>query len=509
MAGSPGISPVWCWLLAPAALAANFIASFQWFASAHTIAFWVACYFVFLACKRQGRGDRGEVTMAVVLSGTTLALHGLYQSLIGFDAMSIAGEAPAALHARVASGRAVATLGLPGALAGFLALSLPLTLCRALSADRSRGQRALALVATVAQAAGLAATRSAAGVASLAAAGALVLWWSSTAGRRVVARRLAVALLAAGLAVATLLLATRFSGGGASDEGAGPLALRAGNWKVAAMILADHPLLGAGAGCFGIVFPKYRAWEMNESRFAHNSYLQILAECGLPLGVAALTLAGLLIARLRRLALRPDCGDERFLAISCVAFLLHNLVDFTFFLPTVGFAFVALAGIAVGRTEQEDGPPKHATSLGRTVGAFVLAAFAILVTRADQARELARAVVTEPAIGRVEAVRAVNANPWDPEARSLLSHVLFETGLSDQNIEVLREAEAQAQRAADLDPMTPHHWHQLGRVRLALRDPLGAFIALQRATELYPIKIEYRDDRDRVGTALAREKERR
>ena len=102
----------------------------------------------------------------------------------------------------------------------------------------------------------------------------------------------------------------------------------------------------------------------------------------------------------------------------------------------------------------------------------------------------------------------MNANPWDPEARSLLSHVLLETGLNDQNIEVLREAETQAQRAVDLDPMTPHHWHHLGRVRLARRDPLGAFIALQRATELYPIKIEYRDDRDRVGAALARDKER-
>jgi cytochrome c-type biogenesis protein CcmH/NrfG len=61
----------------------------------------------------------------------------------------------------------------------------------------------------------------------------------------------------------------------------------------------------------------------------------------------------------------------------------------------------------------------------------------------------------------------------------------------------------------ELDPHTPHHWHHLGRVRLARKDPLGALVAFTRAAQLYPIKIEYRQDRDAVAATLAGSKESR
>lgn len=483
-------------------MGASFIASAQWFASARAIAAWVAYALVFLACRRLRGRDTGAVTLAVVAGGTILALHGLYQTLIGFDAMPVTGDEPSALAARLASGRAVAGLGLPAALAGFLGLSLPLTL-GFLTGQRSRGRRALAVAAAVTQAAGLAATRSAAGVVSLAAAGAVVLWWSASAERRPAARRLAFVTLVAGLTVATLFLATRLHGRASADEGAGPLALRAGNWKVAALILADHPTLGAGPGCYGIVFPRYRTWEMNESRFAHNSYLQVFAECGLPLGVTTLVLAGLLVARLKRLAGGEAAAGGVFLAISCLAFLIHNVADFTFFLPTVGFAFFALAGIAMRGDAPAGVAPRRSASFSRIACALALAAFAILATRADRALQTARAAVPGP-VAETEARRAVAANAWDPEARSLLSNVLLEKGLAERDPGMLRASADEAQRAVELDPMTPHHWHDLGRVRLALQDPLGAYIAMQRAVELYPIRLEYRDDRDRVAAALRR-----
>ena len=120
--------------------------------------------------------------------------------------------------------------------------------------------------------------------------------------------------------------------------------------------------------------------------------------------------------------------------------------------------------------------------------------------------QIARTLALQPTDSALqEAGRAVAANIWNPEARSLLSHLLLDRGLDGPDPELLREAEFHAQRAVELDPMTPHHWQHLARVRFARHDPLGAFIALQRATELYPIKIEYRNDRDRVGAALARQ----
>ena len=59
------------------------------------------------------------------------------------------------------------------------------------------------------------------------------------------------------------------------------MAYRAGNWSAAASMIRDHPLFGTGLGTFGTVFPSYRREGMNETRYAHCSWLQLPAELGL------------------------------------------------------------------------------------------------------------------------------------------------------------------------------------------------------------------------------------
>ncbi|HEY3175620.1 MAG TPA: O-antigen ligase family protein [Candidatus Polarisedimenticolia bacterium] len=511
--GSSTAERPWLWTIALAAVAANVVSSLQPLASARTAALWCAYAFLFLFCRGLLARDAGKdawppggiIAAAVITAGTGLAAHGLYQCLFGFDRLALlAGpEASEALRARIASGRAMATLGLPGALAGFLALSIPLTFGWA-SRPGGRGpERALAWLLAGIQAAGLVATRSAAGILCVTLAGGLAAWWNLREDRRGTARAVAVVLIAAGLAGAAGLMALRWSARTSSDEGQGPFALRLGNWNVALAIFAEHPVLGAGVGCYGIAFPRHRTWEMNESRFAHNSYLQILAEGGMVPGAAAAILAGALALRLRRFAAARDDWMAPFLSAACLSFLLHNLADFTFYLPTVGFAFFGLASLACGPATPRaagSGVPK----LLVTGAALGLAAFALMVTRADIMKEAAlRAVRADPSLAANLASDAVERNPFDPDSRSILSHLLLQRGMGPDGQRDLAEAEAQAVDAVDLDPQTPHHWHHLGQVRLARRDPLGAYIALTRAAQLYPIKIEYRRDRDAVAGALS------
>ncbi|MGE5307976.1 MAG: O-antigen ligase family protein [Deltaproteobacteria bacterium] len=106
---------------------------------------------------------------------------------------------------------------------------------------------------------------------------------------------------------------------------------RLGYWKETLSVVAAHPVTGTGTGVF----------DLASSRYAHNSFLQVWAETG-TVGLAAL-------AALLFLTLSSNSGGDqdkrRWLLVSLAAFLLHNLVDFTFFLPEIGLLFWLLLGL--------------------------------------------------------------------------------------------------------------------------------------------------------------------
>ncbi len=484
-----------------AALAINVGASIQRLRSLETAGLLLAYLFIFLFCSNL-RDGRGLVAGSVVLSGTLLGGLGLYQSLSGLErlAASAGPDLPEAFRARIASGRALGTFGLPGALGGFLAISIPVSAWWTFRTPGGGARRAIGLAALAIQLGGLLATRSAAATLALAAALAVVVWPRTRGGgpRR---RLAAVAVVLAGVVVAGLLLAARMSAPGSESEGAGPIALRAGNMTVAAVILARHPLFGAGLGCYGIAFPAHRTEGMNESRFAHNSYIQLLSEGGLLLGVLVLVAAAACAVTVIHRA--AEDGSAPYLAMACLAFLIHNMLDFTFYLPSVGMVFFCIAGLACGFSRARGSEPITLRSV-RIVSALLLAGLALASARSDLALEKARLLVLG---GRSDeslaaAREATAANPIDPDAWSFTSHLLLDRSAAGDP-DALADAEDMALKASRLDPFTPHHWHHLGRVRLARGDPQGAYLALSRAADLYPMKIEYRRDRDSVAAALS------
>ena len=497
-------------MLAAAGGAIHVALSSQPLESVRVLAGFAACGMAFLYCARTGAGSGRGVQAGIILAGTLMALHGVWQAAGGFESMAGASAEPLpeALRARLAAGRAVAGLGLPGALAGFLILSLPLTwgwLRRAAANSRRSPWTALAAVALVAQAAGLAATRSAAAMAALGLSIALVMWRRAPAGRR----RLVVWPIVVALPASLALLIWRMS----SDPLANPFVLRAGNWKAALAILADHPIFGAGLGCFGVVFPAYRDWTMNESRHAHSVWLELAAEAGLPAAVAAMALAVWFLWRIT--GRDSERRVSASVAVACTSFLAHNTVDFTLYLPGVALAFFCLAGTACGRRDASEGatswtpvglpsgtPVKLPSGTPRRLAAAALAALVLLVAHGDVRRRSALDLaLSGQAQEAMEAARgAVNANPFDPASHALLSRLMVESG-------DLENAERHAVRAVELDEQTPGHWHHLGRLRLARSDPHGAYIALYRAAQLYPTQLEYRADRDAVAALLERSRE--
>lgn len=114
------------------------------------------------------------------------------------------------------------------------------------------------------------------------------------------------------------------------------ISMRADYWRQTIQIMRKHPLTGIGIGNFNLP----------DSRYAHNLYLQLWAECGI-LGIIAflwLVIAGF-IEGLKGYKTQDNGMPLLLLLISIVIFLAHNLVDFTFFLPETSTSWWIILGM--------------------------------------------------------------------------------------------------------------------------------------------------------------------
>jgi O-antigen ligase len=136
-----------------------------------------------------------------------------------------------------------------------------------------------------------------------------------------------------------------------SSTGAASTDTRLFLWKKTPLLISEFPIFGTGLGGFESTFLKYQAID-NELRveFAHNDYLQYMAELGLVgFAILAAIVAGI-TAHVARGILRLDEGDQRFLLTGCagalVAILLHSFVDFNTYIPANTMIFTWIAAVA-------------------------------------------------------------------------------------------------------------------------------------------------------------------
>ena len=120
-------------------------------------------------------------------------------------------------------------------------------------------------------------------------------------------------------------------------------------WQETKPLIADYPLLGCGLGAYESCFQPYKAVAPGfTADYAHDDYLQVMAEFGLP--AFGLLLAVTVMAY--GTALRRTASDHpsRYFAVACVAsltaILLHSFVDFNLYIPANGMLAVWVAGLA-------------------------------------------------------------------------------------------------------------------------------------------------------------------
>ncbi len=108
-------------------------------------------------------------------------------------------------------------------------------------------------------------------------------------------------------------------------------------WKETFKIIKSSPLIGVGLGNFCI----------SRSHYAHNSYLQIWAEMGLFAVICWLWLVFLSISKgIKNLKTSVNHSFMPAGIISAsIIFLIHNLIDFSFFLPEVSLIWWLILGL--------------------------------------------------------------------------------------------------------------------------------------------------------------------
>ncbi len=448
-----------------------------------------------------------SVPASLALAGALVSLHALGQKLWGLR--SLAEQVSAmqgipdreAILARLGDGRAFAAFPTPAALGGFLALALPVTVAFALEARR-RARIAL-LGAAALELAGLLCSASATAAAAL--LGALAL----AALSRNVSRR---ALVAGGLCVLLVIVAIAVMRGSEvldPDHPGSPWGLRAGNFRAAWAMAVDHSWTGVAPGGFGGALPAYLRPGDNETRYAHDLPLQLAAETGFP---AAAVLSMLFLSLfLRPVFSRRGEGAPRWLAgarIGLAAFALHNLADFTAFLPSMLWISALLRGAASEAADEKpagEPSPGNALRRGLLAGTLAAAAVAALAGFGWNARVEARLSLAEGDFDRAiaGARRAAALEPWDSEAEIALAQSLLARGSAARpESGDLREALEAAGRAVSLDPRRPGARDARGRARAALGDLPGAYADYSEAARLYPLRAEYSRRRDEMAAAL-------
>jgi O-antigen ligase len=433
---------------------------------------------------RSAAGDRW-IGRTLVLVGTVVAGHGLYQRFWGLPrlAADLAGRSDVAYHKeimdRVLDGRAFSAFSTPAAMAGFLVLTLLITV----SIGRGLSGRARLLwgSAILVQLAGLLAAASATALLSLAAAVGLAGIVGLGKGRKFVIAAVLV-VVAGGAGIAVLRGAEVLD----PSHGNNPLRLRAGNIRIAGEMAADRPWVGTGPGGYGENYPAYRKPDDNESMHVHNLPMELVAEYGIPGGsFLAVIFFALFLGPLCRMRRGSDrwSGWRPGAAIGLAAFAIHNLADYTAFMPSLLWSSSLLLGLL---TE----PPVRSRRAGEEPAALVAVILAATVAGAGGLAWNARIGAMEAsAAGDLDAAlagagRAVVLAPWDPDARLLNGSLLLQAGK-------VPEAAGEAEAAIRLSPVRPSARGMRSLVRQQSGDLAGAWCDAREAVRLYPIDPGY------------------
>lgn len=279
-------------------------------------------------------------------------------------------------------------------------------------------------------------------------------------------------------------------------------------WRDTLAMIADKPWWGHGPGVFRWVYPRY--WHhLNiyiDPEFAHNDYLQLVAEYGVVGAALLLTALGVALVRMVGQIGRADGARGDFLCAgfvgACAACAVHACFDYNFHVYGNVQTLAVYGGITAGMLGAHGRfvPPTLLSARWRF--GVALLPFVLLVL-------LSRSLLSYGLALRGEVARLKQQPDAAVEAYRLAARVAPENGLAHRGIGLARSAQtflnfdrelkqrqaeeaAQAfQRALQLNPQDLDARFGLAQLRINMGDPQGAVAELRALVDRAPYHREY------------------
>ncbi|MFP4531787.1 MAG: O-antigen ligase family protein [Desulfobacterales bacterium] len=248
-------------------------------------------------------------------------------------------------------------------------------------------------------------------------------------------------------------------------------------WADSLEIIADFPLLGAGAGTFENIYPKYGSLSGHRVlEHAHNDYLESLATGGIMIPALMLFALAVIFRKAHQSYLRRREGYAVYLFAAALAavfsILLHSFTDFNMQVGANGLYFFFILAIAVSAANTRFRYGLPATRLKPSGVKFFIPLTAAL------------------ALGAV--VFYINFGALLGNYHfSGYRHLEIPADISEDNLSQVHQA---ARAAAKADSLNPEYYHALAHtsaMRNQSDDALGYY---QKLLRLAPLNNRYLQD---------------
>src|SRR5262249_4399911 len=191
---------------------------------------------------------------------------------------------------------------------------------------------------------------------------------------------------------------------------------------------------------------------------------------------------------LRRALAAP--GPRLVAAAGGAAFLLHNLIDFTAYLPGVAIPSAILLGLSLDADPRPQGKGRALPFLAAAIAAFLLLhgyAWGRAAGLLEEAREAALRGEADSAAEKARA--AARARPSDPDPQRFIAEMILAQGLEDPARRAL--GERSSEKALRLDPESAIAHYTRALYHQAAGEPAPAWRERHAAHLLYPPKTLY------------------
>ncbi|MCG2659184.1 MAG: tetratricopeptide repeat protein [Kiritimatiellae bacterium] len=209
-----------------------------------------------------------------------------------------------------------------------------------------------------------------------------------------------------------------------------PVKLRFANWLQAGRVVAAAPLLGVGLGNYEAAVPAHVYAGEPASIYAHNFFLQLAAESGIPLFLVLIAISFPFLKKNLANLLHPE---NALFASAAILILLFNIFDVGNYFFAAGISFA----VVFSQLVRVDGPLRL-----RHVVVTALLAVALLVNEAGSAQQrTADLWLGQQDLVQAEAHyrRALTLNPWAYRSWLGLAHIAWQQNNFSETERILKK----------------------------------------------------------------------